>query len=76
MTNMTLGEILRDLREGSGLTQTELAIKIGISQRKVSHLERGDIEPNMEDLRRFCAFFRVSADYLLGLPDDLSYPRR
>ena len=35
---------LRELREVSGLTQQQLAARIGVSQRQVSKIERGDLE--------------------------------
>lgn len=35
---------LRELREASGLTQQQLATCIGVSQRQVSKIERGDLE--------------------------------
>ncbi|MCT1866551.1 helix-turn-helix domain-containing protein [Dermabacter sp. p3-SID358] len=35
---------LRELREQQGLTQAELAERIGVGQRQVSKIERGDLE--------------------------------
>lgn len=35
---------LRQLRESLGLTQTQVAERIGVSQRQVSKIERGDLE--------------------------------
>ncbi|WP_066587488.1 helix-turn-helix domain-containing protein [Corynebacterium provencense] len=35
---------LRELREQAGLTQAELAERIGVGQRQVSKIERGDID--------------------------------
>ncbi|MCX0277285.1 helix-turn-helix domain-containing protein [Nocardia zapadnayensis] len=35
---------LRELRADAGLTQVEVAQRIGVSQRQVSKIERGDIE--------------------------------
>lgn len=76
--NMTFGERLRCLREEREprLTQTQLARETGISQRKISYLERGELEPSLDELRRLCRYYQVSADYLLGLPAGLSRPRR
>ncbi len=34
---------LRELREAAGLTQAEVAARIGVSQRQVSKIERGDL---------------------------------
>lgn len=35
---------LRELRERAGLTQTQLAERIGVGQRQVSKIERGDLD--------------------------------
>lgn len=35
---------LRELREAIGLTQEELAERIGVGQRQVSKIERGDLD--------------------------------
>lgn len=35
---------LRELREAAGLTQEHLATRIGVSQRQVSKIERGDLD--------------------------------
>ena len=35
---------LRELRESLGLTQTQVAEKIGVSQRQVSKIEQGDLD--------------------------------
>ena len=47
-----------------------------MSQRKISYLERGNAEPSLEDLRRFCLYYRISSDYFLDLPNGLSHPKR
>lgn len=61
------GERLRNLREDSDLTQAELAQAIHMTQRKISYIECGKYEPGIDDIIAFCRFFKVSADYLLGL---------
>lgn len=35
---------LRELRESAGLTQSDVAQRLGVSQRQVSKIERGEIE--------------------------------
>lgn len=75
---MQLHEILRALREDQKpvVTQSDVARDLGTTQRKISRLETGEAEPNIRDLRNLCKYYNVSADYLLGLPDDLPYPKR
>ena len=46
------GIALRDAREGAGLTQTELAAKIGIAQSALSRIEAGRTNITLGMLRR------------------------
>ena len=73
---LTFGEKIRLLREEKELNQTELGEAVGMTQRKISYLECGRYEPSFDDLRALCKYFQVSADYLLGFPKSLPYPRR
>ena len=41
MTGSSLGPLLRELREGAGLSQEELAERAGLSTHAISALERG-----------------------------------
>ena len=63
------GEKIRNLREDSDLNQTQLGQAVNMTQRKISYIECGKYEPSLEDIVSFCHFFKVSADYLLGIPD-------
>ncbi len=47
-----------------------------MTQRKISYLENDRYEPGLQDLKALCKFFQVSADYLLGFPKGLPYPRK
>lgn len=73
---MTLGEKIRLLREEEELNQTELGKAVNMTQRRVSYIENDKYEPSVDDIRAFCRFFNVSADYLLGFPKNLPYPKR
>ena len=74
--DMTFGEKIRLLREEKELNQTQLGREVQMTQRKISYIECGKYEPSMEDIRAFCKFFQISADYLLGFPKNLPYPKR
>lgn len=63
----TFGEKVRALREDADLSQTQLGTAVQMTQRKISYIECGKCEPSIEDIRAFCRYFRVSADYLIGL---------
>lgn len=43
---MTIGEKIRDVRKQKGLTQKELADRIGISYVNISRIETGDRNPS------------------------------
>ena len=66
---MTFGEKIKLLREEASLSQTQLGNELGMSQRRISYIECGKYEPDLEDIRLFCRFFGVTADYLLGLSE-------
>lgn len=65
---LSFGEKIRNMREDLDLNQTQLGEAVNMTQRKISYIECGKYEPSMEDLIAFCHFFKVSADYLLGIP--------
>jgi transcriptional regulator with XRE-family HTH domain len=62
-----LGRRLAALRKERGLTQTDLAKKLGTAQAVISDYERGKLRPNPEILVRLAKVLDVSADELLGL---------
>ncbi len=66
---LTFGERVRNLREDADLNQTQLGKELGMTQRKISYIECGKYEPSIEDIVAFCRFFKVSADYLLGIKE-------
>ena len=73
---LSFGEKIKLLREDLELNQTELGLAVNMTQRKISYLENGKYEPSLEDIKALCQFFNISADYLLGFPKGLPYPRR
>ena len=71
---LTFGAKIRLLRENKELNQTQLGAAVNMTQRKISYIENDKYEPSIEDIRAFCKFFHISADYLLGFPKNLPYP--
>jgi len=51
---------LRGARRRSGLTQVDLAVKIGETQSFVSKCERGERRIDVVELRSFCEVFGLS----------------
>ncbi len=64
---LTFGDKIRNLREDLDLNQTKLAKKVNMTQRKISYIECNKCEPSIDDIIAFAKFFKVSADYLLGI---------
>lgn len=58
---------LRELRIQSGLTQLQLAQRLGITKSVISLYELSERAPSPDILIRLANIFHVSTDYLLGL---------
>jgi transcriptional regulator with XRE-family HTH domain len=63
----TFGQRLARLRKERGLTQSELAGKMGLVQALVSEYERDKLRPYHEMVARFAVALDVSTDELIGL---------
>ena len=73
---LSFGEKIKLLRENAELSQSELGVQVNMTQRKISYIENDKYEPNLEDIRAFCRYFNVSADYFLGFSKNLPFPKR
>lgn len=62
-----LGTRLKDLRKGHGLTQLQVAQRVGISKAMVSSYELSARQPSYDVLIKLAALFGVTTDYLLGV---------
>ena len=71
-TDETAGQRLARLRKERGLTQVELAAKVGIIQGLVTNYERDRLRMHAEMVARFAVALGVSADELLGLKSSRS----
>lgn len=72
---MEFYERLKEIRQDRDMTQTEIAEILGTDQSYYSKYERGKHPMSIQDLTTLCAFYGVSADYVLGLPRGLAWPR-
>lgn len=59
------GKKLAELRAKHGLTQVELALQLGVSQKTVTHYERRTANPSLELINRLAEFFNVGAAELV-----------
>ena len=73
---MEIGERIRGLREDRDLYQKDIAQLLKTTQSYYAQYENGKRPIPTEHVITLCKFYHVSADYLLGLPDDLPYPKR
>ena len=62
----TLGDRLFAARENSGLTQNELAKKIGIKTKTLISWENDTLEPNANKIQIISGFLNVSIIWLLS----------
>ncbi|WP_164019473.1 helix-turn-helix domain-containing protein [Pyxidicoccus trucidator] len=65
-----IGSAAREARTQLGLTQAEVAEKLGLAHMVYSRLERGKMLPSVQTLLRMCSVLRISSDELLGLADE------
>lgn len=65
-TRSAFGDRLAHARHLAGLTQEQLARKLGITQRVLSHWERAPVALRAEQLMALATALHVSADFLLG----------
>ena len=65
--DMETHEILRNLREDRDLTQQNLADLLKIGRTMYRRYETGETEIPVRHLKVLCAFYGVTADYVLGL---------
>lgn len=55
---------LRDIRLAKGLSQTEVAVRLGVSQPFVARLERGLDNPKLSTLRKLCTVYEIDLNAL------------
>jgi transcriptional regulator with XRE-family HTH domain len=79
-----IGQRLKEQRKRHGLSQAEMAMKLGVHQSLVSEYERGTVRVTGTVLAAFARILKTSADELLGLkpskdkkvPDERRFIRR
>ncbi|MBQ8572971.1 MAG: helix-turn-helix transcriptional regulator [Ruminococcus sp.] len=60
-------QILRELREDHDLKQSDIAKVLGTTQQVYSRYEQGINEIPLHHLVTLCLYYKVSADYILGI---------
>lgn len=70
------GNRLHDLRIKKNKTMEEVVIEFNqrfgtnITRGNISRWERGENEPSLSMAKKLCAYYDITADYLLGLNED------
>ncbi len=67
-----IADRVRKLREESGMTQSELAKKLGITRSSVNAWEMGISVPSTQYIVELAEIFKLSTDYLLGVDTSAS----
>ena len=57
---------LKNARKDSGLTQKEVALKLGVVESCYANWEQGRTEPNIDALRHLAIIFDVTLDELIN----------
>ena len=57
---------IKELRQSKGLTQAELAKKVGVTRQAVSLYEKGQIKPKIETRQKLAYYFGTSVSYIRG----------
>ena len=65
MNDYSFGNYIYELRKRAGLSQSELALKLGVSNKAVSKWEVGKAKPAVDKIRKLAVIFGVSVDDLL-----------
>lgn len=60
------GETLKYHREQLGISQLELAKRIGTSHQNIGRWERGEVLPNIDFCVKLANFYGISLDELIG----------
>lgn len=62
-----------DTRKDHDESQRDLAKAIGYNQVQIARYETGKNIPPIDYIIKFCNHYKVSADFLFGLPDNYKH---
>lgn len=63
---MSIGQKIKTLREGRGLTQQDLACYLEVKQQTIDAWERGVANPRKNNIDKLADFFRINAGYFFN----------
>ena len=68
---MSYRQRLKELREDNDYTQAYVGSVLKKSQQGYNHIEAGRTELKIDDLALLCKLYKVSADYIIGLTNEV-----
>ena len=74
--NLEFAKRLTDYRKKAGLSQEELALKLGVSRQAVSKWECGESSPDTDNLIALSKIYHVSLDELVGVEPTKEEPNK
>ena len=69
---MNIGNVIRKYRKEAGLTQEEMANRLGVTTPAVNKWENGNSKPDIELLAPIARLLHISLDTLLSFREDLT----
>jgi transcriptional regulator with XRE-family HTH domain len=66
---MSVNEKIRSIREAKGLTQEQVAEKLGISSSVYGDIERGENDPKLSKLEKIAEAFEIELSELVDLSE-------
>jgi transcriptional regulator with XRE-family HTH domain len=73
----TIGTAARSARSAAGLTQADVAERVGVSEEFYARIERGGTMPSVPTLVRMLEALQISGDVILGrkAPGEMGRPK-
>lgn len=72
---MNINERIAALIEDGSYQVQEVAEELRVNRKQVQRWAKGEAEMGIYKLKDLCKLYNVSADYILGLPKGLEWPR-
>ena len=70
MAHKTVGNKIKELRSGLGMTQAQLAERVGVARVSIVAIETGRYIPTIETALRISKALGVAVDQVFWLKDD------
>ena len=74
--DMNISNIISQLRDKNGLSQSDLADKSQVSRVMIGKYERGEAIPSIDAAKKIADALGVSLDYLVGETSQTSFDKR